>query len=47
MPTIHRALLILTAVVTLAVPGPSAQSRQENDKAATDATRLKGLTLIT
>ena len=47
MPTILRALLILTAVVTLAVPGPSAQSRQENDKAATDATRLKGLPLIT
>jgi imidazolonepropionase-like amidohydrolase/Tol biopolymer transport system component len=47
MPTIVRALLILTAVVTLAVPGPAAQSRQENDKAATDATRLKGLPLIT
>ncbi len=47
MPTIVRALLILTAVVTLAVPGPAAQSRQDNDKAAADATRLKGLPLIT
>jgi imidazolonepropionase-like amidohydrolase/Tol biopolymer transport system component len=47
MPTIVRALLILTAVATLAVPAPSAQSRQDNDKAAADATRLKGLPLIT
>jgi imidazolonepropionase-like amidohydrolase/dipeptidyl aminopeptidase/acylaminoacyl peptidase len=47
MPTIVRALLILTAVATLAGPAPSAQSRQDNDKAAADATRLKGLPLIT
>jgi len=47
MPTIFRALLILSAVVTLAVPGPFAQSRQDNDKAAADATRLKGLPLVT
>lgn len=47
MPQHLRTLLVLAALVILLAPAPGAQSRQDNDKAAADATRAKGLPLIT
>ncbi len=47
LPRLIRPLLVSFALIALLVPMPAAQSRQDNDKAVTEANRTKGLPLIT
>jgi imidazolonepropionase-like amidohydrolase/Tol biopolymer transport system component len=47
MPRLASRALVVAAAIALLVSFPSAQSRQDNDKAAADATKAKGLPLIT
>src|SRR5262245_7115638 len=39
--------IALAAIVPAVMPAPSAQTRQDNDKAAADAVRTRGLPLLT
>ena len=47
MSRFGRSALALVAVALVLMPTPFAQSRQDNDKAAADAIKAKGLPLIT
>jgi len=47
MPRITRLPVCLVAMALVLTPGPSAQSRADNDKAAADAVKNKSLPLVT
>ena len=47
MPRHARQLFLLAALMVILAPSPDAQSRQDNDKAAADAIKAKGLPLMT
>ena len=47
MSRFGRCALALVVVALALTPAPFAQSRQDNDKAAADAVKAKGLPLVT